>query len=88
MIKINLVQTDEKEQGERALLNLGHTFGHALETANQYSKNLLHGEAVIIGCSLALHLSRKFNLIDYWSMWKNKNTLKDWTIILKLNIQI
>ena len=63
-IKINLVQTDEKEQGERALLNLGHTFGHALETANQYSKNLLHGEAVIIGCSLALHLSRKFNLID------------------------
>ena len=63
-IKINLVRKDEKEQGERALLNLGHTFGHALETANHYSKNLLHGEAVIIGCCLALHLSRKFNLID------------------------
>ena len=63
-IKLNLVRKDEKEQGERALLNLGHTFGHALETANHYSKNLLHGEAVIIGCCLALHLSRKFNLID------------------------
>ncbi len=63
-IKINLVRKDEKEQGDRALLNLGHTFGHALETANHYSKNLLHGEAVIIGCCLALHLSRKFNLID------------------------
>ena len=63
-IKINLVRKDEKEQGERALLNLGHTFGHALETANHYSKNLLHGEAVIIGCCLALNLSRKFNLID------------------------
>ena len=63
-IKINLVQRDEKEQGERALLNLGHTFGHALETANHYSRNLLHGEAVIIGCCLALQLSRKFNLIN------------------------
>ena len=63
-IKLNLVRKDEKEQGERALLNLGHTFGHALETANHYSKNLLHGEAVIIGCCLALNLSRKFNLID------------------------
>ena len=63
-IKLNLVRKDEKEQGERALLNLGHTFGHALETANHYSKNLLHGEAVIIGCCLALNLSRKFNLIE------------------------
>ena len=63
-IKLNLVRKDEKEQGERALLNLGHTFGHALETANHYSKNLLHGEAVIIGCCLALNLSRKFNFID------------------------
>ena len=63
-IKINLVQKDEKEQGERALLNLGHTFGHALESANHYSNNLLHGEAVIIGCCLALQLSRRLNLIN------------------------
>ena len=63
-IKINLVQKDEKEQGDRALLNLGHTFGHALESASLYSNNLLHGEAVIVGCCLALQLSRKFNLIN------------------------
>ena len=64
-IQRNIVQKDEKEQGERALLNLGHTFGHALETANHYSRNLLHGEAVIIGCCLALELSKKYELINY-----------------------
>ncbi len=64
-IKVNFVQNDEKEKGERALLNLGHTFGHALESANNYSTNLLHGEAVIIGCCLALELSKKLNLIKY-----------------------
>ena len=75
-IKINLVQSDEKELGERALLNLGHTFGHALETANHYSKNLLHGEAVIIGCCLALQLSRKFNLINSDQCERIKNHFK------------
>ena len=64
-IKVQLVQNDEKEKGERALLNLGHTFGHALESANNYSNNLLHGEAVIIGCCLALELSKKYELINY-----------------------
>lgn len=62
-IKFELVKNDEKEKGQRALLNLGHTFGHALESANNYSNNLLHGEAVVIGCCLALELSRKYNLI-------------------------
>ena len=62
-IKVELVQNDEKEKGERALLNLGHTFAHALESANNYSNNLLHGEAVIIGCCLALELSREYDLI-------------------------
>ncbi len=56
-IKAALVSEDEREQGERALLNLGHTFGHALEAAAGYSGRLLHGEAVAIGCCLAFELS-------------------------------
>jgi 3-dehydroquinate synthase len=56
-IKAGFVSRDEREAGERALLNLGHTFGHALEAATGYSERLLHGEAVAIGMVLALRLS-------------------------------
>jgi len=51
--KARTVAADETEQGVRALLNLGHTFGHALEAAAGYSDRLLHGEAVSIGMVLA-----------------------------------
>ena len=54
--KAGIVARDETEQGERALLNLGHTFGHALETAAGYGA-LLHGEAIAIGMVLAARLS-------------------------------
>jgi len=54
--KAEIVSLDEKEQGMRSLLNLGHTFGHALETANGY-QHILHGEAVLIGMGLAAELS-------------------------------
>ena len=47
----------------RSILNFGHTFGHALESATGYSKRLLHGEGVILGSCLALNLSNKLNLI-------------------------
>jgi len=57
------VMRDEREAGERALLNLGHTFGHALETATGYSERLLHGEAVAIGMSLALAFSVELGLL-------------------------
>ena len=57
-MKAEIVARDETEQGDRALLNLGHTFGHALEAATGYSDRLLHGEAVAIGCLLAFDLSR------------------------------
>lgn len=55
-IKAMIVAEDEKESGVRALLNLGHTFAHALETAGQYSR-WLHGEAVALGLILAAELS-------------------------------
>ncbi len=55
--KSEIVARDEREAGERALLNLGHTFAHALETATGYSDRLLHGEAVAIGMCMAFDLS-------------------------------
>lgn len=61
-MKAGIVARDETEQGERALLNLGHTFGHALESATGYSGRLLHGEGVAIGCALAFDLSARLGL--------------------------
>lgn len=61
-MKAAIVARDETETGERALLNLGHTFGHALEAATGYSDRLLHGEAVGLGCVLAFDLSARLGL--------------------------
>jgi 3-dehydroquinate synthase len=56
--KARIVEQDERETGgRRALLNLGHTFGHALEAETGYSDRLLHGEAVALGCVLAFDFS-------------------------------
>jgi 3-dehydroquinate synthase len=55
--KAGIVGRDETEQGERALLNLGHTFGHALEAYCGYSERLLHGEAIAIGMAQAFRFS-------------------------------
>jgi 3-dehydroquinate synthase len=56
-MKAAIVARDEREAGVRALLNLGHTFGHALEAATGYCERLLHGEGVAIGMALAFRLS-------------------------------
>ncbi len=61
-MKARIVERDETEEGERALLNLGHTFCHALENATGYSNRLLHGEGVAIGCGLAFELSQRLGL--------------------------
>ncbi len=61
-MKADIVVRDETEQGERALLNLGHTFCHALEAATGYSQRLLHGEGVAIGCALAFETSARLGL--------------------------
>ncbi len=58
-MKAQIVARDETEQGDRALLNLGHTFCHVLEAATGYSDRLLHGEGVAIGCALAFDLSAR-----------------------------
>jgi 3-dehydroquinate synthase len=57
-IKAQIVSQDEREHGERALLNLGHTFGHAIEAATGYAE-WLHGEAVAVGLVLAADLSQR-----------------------------
>jgi 3-dehydroquinate synthase len=61
--KAAIVARDERETGERALLNLGHTFGHALEAACGFSDRLLHGEAVAAGMALAFGFSARLGLI-------------------------
>ena len=58
-IKSLIIKNDEKENGKRALLNLGHTFGHAIESFGKYDGTIIHGEAVSIGICLAFRLSSK-----------------------------
>ncbi len=60
--KAAIVERDEHETGDRALLNLGHTFGHALEAWTGYSSRLLHGEGVAIGMCLAYRFSEELGL--------------------------
>lgn len=60
--KARIVAADERESGVRALLNLGHTFGHALEAETGFGPDMLHGEAVAIGMVMAFALSARLNL--------------------------
>ena len=61
--KAAIVARDERETGDRALLNLGHTFGHALEAATGFSDRLFHGEGVSVGMVLAAEFSAKLNML-------------------------
>jgi 3-dehydroquinate synthase len=72
--KADIVAADEKEQGQRALLNLGHTFGHAIETGLGYGK-WLHGEAVACGMVMAAELSRGLGWIDDNSVERIRNII-------------
>ncbi len=62
-IKADIVSQDEKENGKRALLNFGHTFGHVFETETNYSSEILHGEAVALGMLMAAKMSLNFAMI-------------------------
>jgi 3-dehydroquinate synthase len=62
-MKAEIVAGDEREEGDRALLNFGHTFGHALETETGFSSRVLHGEAVALGMVLAFDFAAKLGLV-------------------------
>ena len=62
-MKAEIVAGDEREEGDRALLNFGHTFGHALEAETGFSARLLHGEAVALGMALAIDFAAKLGLV-------------------------
>lgn len=74
--KAAIVARDEHETGDRALLNLGHTFGHALEAWTGFSGRLLHGEGVSIGMCLAFRLSEELGLAPKGSAQRVTNHLK------------
>ncbi|WP_282095441.1 3-dehydroquinate synthase [Epibacterium ulvae] len=76
-MKADIVVRDETEQGDRALLNLGHTFCHALEAATGYSDRLMHGEGVAIGCALAFELSSRLGLCSQEAPSRVRAHLKD-----------
>jgi 3-dehydroquinate synthase len=76
-MKAEIVMRDETEQGDRALLNLGHTFCHALEAATGYSDRLLHGEGVAIGCALAFETSARMGLCSQEDPSRLRAFLKD-----------
>jgi len=80
-IKSDIVIADEKELSVRALLNLGHTFGHAIESVSGYSK-YLHGEAVAIGIAIASELAVLLKMIDLESKQRIIN------ILLKLGLPV
>jgi len=84
IIKKKFILKDEKEKLKnkysRAILNFGHTFGHALETYYNYNKKLTHGEAISIGMTIAAKISNKLNYLSYNNYEKiishlNKNKL-------------
>ncbi len=74
LTKAEVVAEDERESGVRATLNLGHTFGHAIETALSY-KDWLHGEAVGCGMLMAADLSMRLGLIDQAQVDRIKSLL-------------
>ena len=78
--KARVVIEDEKEKGQRALLNLGHTFGHALEAECGYKDHLFHGEAVAIGMVMAFDLSVKMGLCPKEDAQRVRQHLENMTL--------
>ena len=93
-IKISFVTRDEREKGDRAILNFGHTFAHGIEAASNFSKKVNHGEAVLIGMLLATKLSfhKKIcsistlnKIINFYKINNLPNSLKKYSLNKKLN---
>ena len=86
LMKAKIVEEDEKENGKRAVLNLGHTFGHALEKKiNSDGKGILHGEAIALGMCLASELSYKMELC---SIESKEKIIEIATLITDSNLNI
>lgn len=86
-IKASIVSLDEREAGQRALLNLGHTFAHAIESVTQYLK-FSHGEAVAIGLCLATDLSCKLGFLNSAALKRVKHLLESMHLATALPKQI
>ncbi|MCX7552292.1 3-dehydroquinate synthase [Marinicella sp. S1101] len=84
--KADIVEQDEKEQGVRALLNLGHTFGHAIETITDYQ--YLHGEAVGLGMVMAAELSQQLGHCDSDIRKMLENLLQAFDLPIKLDADV
>ncbi len=74
LVKKDIVEKDERESGERKLLNLGHTVGHAIEKALQFT--LSHGECVGLGINIAIDVSQKLGVLSYENSLKAKEIVK------------
>jgi len=83
-IKSRIVKIDEKEKGIREILNFGHTFGHAIESFNNYSKKINHGESIFIGMVLALKFSVYLGICKLEVLQKLTNHLEELNIPYKL----
>ena len=81
--KARVVEEDETDQGLRMILNLGHTFGHALESLAGYT-SLKHGEAVAIGCCLAAELSCRLQMLDAASADRIKSLFRSYSLPTQL----
>ena len=90
-VKSEIIKKDEKENGDRALLNLGHTFGHAIESFGKYDGTIIHGEAISIGICLAFKLSSKMGYCSEIETTRVINLLKNLnlpTSLKEINISI
>lgn len=85
-IKAKIISVDEKEEGIRAGLNYGHTFGHIIENQTNYKK-FLHGEAVAIGMQMANNLALRLKLIDQKKCQEINNLLKLYGLNLRYHIE-
>ena len=83
-LKAAVVSRDEKERGERMLLNLGHTFGHAIEKVQNY-RGMEHGEAVSVGIAAAANLSVRLGLLDAESAKKIAALLRQYRLPVKVS---
>ena len=83
-IKAAIVEKDEKEEGPRAILNFGHTFGHAIEAVTGY-KTFRHGEAIAIGMNMAAVLSVREGYMKREEMLKITKLIRDYKLPTKVD---